>query len=126
MNGHKCVYLCAAPESEPVVKELKSKMQAIIEACGKQYKVAEGDVIFMEKLGVEAEETVTFDKVLAIEKCWLQDDISNRIRNAVRDYAYEHDYSFINLRTQEGMLRNMIIRTSSTGELIVIFICKIT
>ena len=58
-----------------------------------------------------------FDKVLAIEKCWLQDDISNRIRNAVRDYAYEHDYSFINLRTQEGMLRNMIIRTSSTGEL---------
>ena len=41
-------------------------MQAIIEACGKQYKVAEGDVIFMEKLGAEAEETVTFDKVLAI------------------------------------------------------------
>ena len=67
-----------------------------------------------------------FDKVLAIEKCWLQDDISNRIRNAVRDYAYEHDYSFINLRTQEGMLRNMIIRTSSTGELMVIVICKIT
>ena len=67
-----------------------------------------------------------FDKVLAIEKCWLQDDISNRIRNAIRDYAYEHDYSFINLRTQEGMLRNMIVRTSSTGELMVIVICKIT
>ena len=66
-----------------------------------------------------------FDKVLAIEKCWLQDDISNRIRNAVRDFAYEHDYSFINLRTQEGMLRNMIVRTSSTGELMVILICKI-
>ncbi|GAE82015.1 23S rRNA (uracil1939-C5)-methyltransferase [Bacteroides reticulotermitis] len=67
-----------------------------------------------------------FDKVLAIEKCWLQNDISNRIRNAVRDYAYEHDYSFINLRSQEGMLRNMIVRTSSTGELMVILICKIT
>jgi 23S rRNA (uracil1939-C5)-methyltransferase len=66
-----------------------------------------------------------FDKVLAIEKCWLQDDISNRIRNAVRDYAYEHNYSFINLRTQEGMLRNIIIRTSSTGELMVIVVCKI-
>ena len=66
-----------------------------------------------------------FDKVLAIEKCWLQDDISNRIRNAVRDYAYEHDYSFINLRSQEGMLRNMIVRTSSTGELMVILIAKI-
>ncbi|MBP9507887.1 MAG: 23S rRNA (uracil(1939)-C(5))-methyltransferase RlmD [Bacteroides sp.] len=66
-----------------------------------------------------------FDKVLAIEKCWLQDDISNRIRNAVRDYAYEHNYTFINLRSQEGMLRNMIIRTSTTGELMVILICKI-
>lgn len=67
-----------------------------------------------------------FDKVLAIEKCWLQNDISNRIRNAVRDYAYEHDYSFINLRSQEGMIRNMVVRTSSTGELMVILICKIT
>ena len=37
-----------------------------------------------------------FDKVLAIEKCWLQDDISNQIRNAIRDYAYEHNYSFFN------------------------------
>lgn len=66
-----------------------------------------------------------FDKVLAIDKCWLQDDISNQIRNAVRDYAYEHNYSFFNLRTQEGMLRNIIIRTSTTGELMVILICKI-
>lgn len=66
-----------------------------------------------------------FDKVLAIEKCWLQDDISNQIRNAVRDYAYEHNYSFFDLRTQEGMLRNLIIRTSSTGELMVIVVCKI-
>lgn len=66
-----------------------------------------------------------FDKVLAIEKCWLQDDISNRIRNAVRDYAYAHNYTFINLRSQEGMLRNLIIRTSTTGELMVILICKI-
>ena len=66
-----------------------------------------------------------FDKVLAIEKCWLQDDISNRIRNAVRDYAYENDYTFFDIRNQVGMLRNMIIRTSTTGELMVILICKI-
>jgi 23S rRNA (uracil1939-C5)-methyltransferase len=66
-----------------------------------------------------------FDKVLAIEKCWLQDDISNRIRNAVRDYAYENNYSFFDIRNQTGMLRNLIIRTSSTGELMVILSCKI-
>ncbi|MEG0454570.1 MAG: 23S rRNA (uracil(1939)-C(5))-methyltransferase RlmD [Bacteroides sp.] len=71
----------------------------------------------------DIQQNVTYD--LAIEKCWLQDDISNRIRNAVRDYAYEHNYSFINLRSQEGMLRNMIVRTSTTGELMVILICKI-
>lgn len=67
-----------------------------------------------------------FDKVLAIEKCWLQDDIANQIRNAIRDYAYEHGYAFFNLRTQEGMLRNMMVRTSSTGELMVLLQCKIT
>lgn len=67
-----------------------------------------------------------FDKVLAIEKCWLQDDVSNRIRNAIRDYAYEHGYAFFNLRTQEGLLRNMMVRTSSTGELMVLLQCKVT
>ena len=51
-----------------------------------------------------------FDKVLAIDECHLMDDICNRIRNGVRDYAYEHNYSFFDLRTQEGMLRNMMIR----------------
>ena len=51
-----------------------------------------------------------FDKVLAIEECHLMDDICNRIRNGVRDYAYEHNYTFFDLRTQEGMLRNMMIR----------------
>ncbi|KAA6321555.1 23S rRNA (uracil-C(5))-methyltransferase RlmCD [termite gut metagenome] len=66
-----------------------------------------------------------FDKVLAIEKCWLQDDISNRIRNAIRDYAYKYNYPFFDLRSQDGMLRNIIIRTSTTGELMVIIICKI-
>ena len=66
-----------------------------------------------------------FDKVLAIEKCWLQDDISNRIRNAIRDYAYDHQYTFINLRTHEGMLRNLIIRTASTNQLMVIVVAQI-
>ncbi|HOK36879.1 MAG TPA: 23S rRNA (uracil(1939)-C(5))-methyltransferase RlmD [Paludibacteraceae bacterium] len=61
-----------------------------------------------------------FDKVLDIEKCWLQDDISNQIRNEVRRYAMEKGFSFFDLRRQEGFLRTMIIRTSSTGEVMVI------
>ena len=67
-----------------------------------------------------------FDKVLAIEKCWLQDDISNRIRNTIRDYAYDHDLTFFDLRNQNGLLRNVMIRTASTGEVMVLLQCKVT
>lgn len=67
-----------------------------------------------------------FDKVLAIEKCWLQDDISNRIRNAIRDYAYEHNFAFYNIRNHEGLLRNLMIRTSSTGELMVLLQARVS
>ena len=56
-----------------------------------------------------------FDKVLAIDECHLMADICNRIRNGVRDYAYEHGYTFFDLRTQEGMLRNMMIRRVDEG-----------
>ena len=63
-----------------------------------------------------------FDKVLDIEKCWLQDDISNKIRNEVRHYALENNLTFFNLRSQEGFLRTMIVRTSSTGELMIIMV----
>lgn len=66
-----------------------------------------------------------FDKVLAIEKCWLQDDISNQIRNSIRDYAYKNNLKFSDLRTHEGLLRNMIVRTSTTGELMLILIFRI-
>lgn len=67
-----------------------------------------------------------FDKVLAIEKCWLQDDISNQIRNTIRDFAYEHDYAFYNIRNHEGVLRNLMIRTSSTGELMVLLQVRVS
>ena len=56
----------SSPDSEPVMKELKDNMYAIIETGGKQYKVTEGDVLYIEKLTAEAGEAVTFDKVLAV------------------------------------------------------------
>ncbi len=61
-----------------------------------------------------------FDKVLDIEKCWLMDDIQNQIRNEIRSYALEHELSFFDLREQTGFLRTMIVRTTSTGELMLI------
>ena len=83
------------------------------------------DVVYDQMNAVGFHIPNAFDKVLAIEKCWLQDDISNRIRNAIRDYAYTHSYTFNNIRTHEGMLRNLIVRTSSTGELMVILVCRV-
>ena len=60
------VRLCAAPDSEPVNEGVEKEMNAIIVTGGKQYKVAEGDVLYIEKLDVEAGDTVKFDQVLAI------------------------------------------------------------
>ena len=56
----------AAPDSEPVNEGVEKEMNAIIVTGGKQYKVAEGDVLFIEKLPVEAGEAVKFEQVLAI------------------------------------------------------------
>ncbi|MCR5361081.1 MAG: 23S rRNA (uracil(1939)-C(5))-methyltransferase RlmD [Bacteroidales bacterium] len=63
-----------------------------------------------------------FDKVLDIRKCWLQDDISNHIRLDIREFAIGHNLPFYDLRNQVGLLRNMVIRTASTGELMLIVI----
>ncbi|MDD4994261.1 MAG: 23S rRNA (uracil(1939)-C(5))-methyltransferase RlmD [Paludibacter sp.] len=63
-----------------------------------------------------------FDKVLDINKCWLQTEDSNEIRNEVRRYALEKGLTFFDLRNQEGLLRTLMIRTTSTGELMVIMI----
>jgi 23S rRNA (uracil1939-C5)-methyltransferase len=63
-----------------------------------------------------------FDKVLDINKCWLQTEDSNEIRNEVRRYALEHELTFFDLRSQEGFLRTMMVRTTSTGELMIIMV----
>lgn len=63
-----------------------------------------------------------FDKILDIDHCFLQQDPSNAIRNAVRTFALAEGISFYDLRAHEGALRNLIIRTSSTGEVMVIVV----
>ena len=65
--------------------------------------------------------TGAFDKILPIEKCWLMDNLQNEIRNEVRDYATKHNMSFFDLRQQVGLLRDLIIRNSASGEVMVIF-----
>ncbi|RYZ87037.1 MAG: 23S rRNA (uracil(1939)-C(5))-methyltransferase RlmD, partial [Proteobacteria bacterium] len=61
-----------------------------------------------------------WDKILDIEKCWLQPDPSNDIRNEVRRFAIENDLAFFDPRNHEGLLRTLMIRTSSIGEVMVL------
>lgn len=63
-----------------------------------------------------------FDKVLDIKKCYLQPGLSNEIRDAVKDFALKNDYSFFDLRKQNGFLRNLIIRNTTSGEWMVILV----
>ena len=63
-----------------------------------------------------------FDKVLDINKCHLQVDLSNRIRLATKQFCVDNGYSFHNARAHEGLMRTMVIRTASTGEVMVIVV----
>lgn len=58
-----------------------------------------------------------FDKVLDIKKCYLQDEVCDQIRDCIKAYAAEHNLPFFDLRNKEGFLRTIIVRTASTGEI---------
>lgn len=61
-----------------------------------------------------------FDKILPISECHLMADVNNRLRNEVCKYAYEHKLTFFDARAHNGLLRNMMIRLSNTGELMLL------
>ena len=63
-----------------------------------------------------------FDKILNINHCWLQPEPSNTLRNFLRQFVIEQGYSFYDLKAHTGTLRNLIVRTSSTGETMVIVV----
>lgn len=61
-----------------------------------------------------------FDKILPIEECHLMDGVNNRLRNSIRDYAYQQELSFYDAREHTGLLRALMIRLSNTGELMLL------
>jgi len=65
----------------------------------------------------------SFDKIVDVRQCFLQEDLSNEIRNFVRDFTLEHGYTYYNVKTHEGLMRNMVVRNTTLGEwmLIVVF-----
>lgn len=63
-----------------------------------------------------------FDKVLDINKCWLQDNVSNEMRLFIKDFALSHGITFYDIRNNCGLMRNMVVRTASTGEIMLVVV----
>lgn len=64
--------------------------------------------------------TGAFDKIYPIEKCWLMDDFHNTVRNEIQKYAKETGMTFYDIRAQHGLLRDIMMRNSNTGEFMVL------
>ena len=116
----------ALPEISPILGSAKTsryrnKME--FECCNKRWltreEIASGKSYDnMNAIGLHI--TGAFDKVLPIEECMLMDDLNNQIRNAVRDYANATGMTYFDLRQQTGLLRDIMIRNSNTGEWMVL------
>ncbi|NOY38379.1 MAG: 23S rRNA (uracil(1939)-C(5))-methyltransferase RlmD [Chlorobi bacterium] len=81
-------------------------------------EIATAETITEPALGFHA--PGLFDKVVDINSCHLQSEPSNAIRNFIRQFATEYQYPFYDIRNQKGLLRNLIIRTATTGEVMVV------
>lgn len=87
-----------------------------------RHEIADKDVDLTFEAGLGYHTSGQFDKVLDIQKCYLQAEPSNSIRLFVKKFTMENDYSYYNLRTHEGLMRNIVIRTSTTGQIMVIVV----
>ena len=125
------------PEFKPILGSVKTKeyrnkldygcankryltKEEIEEDRGRYEEIEDNSQSLKNRPAIGFHITGAFDKILPIEKCWLMDDLHNHIRNEIRDYAIAQGISFFDLRAQVGLLRDVIIRNSASGELMVI------
>lgn len=121
------------PEISPIIgsaQTIRYRNKLEFGCCNKRWLtkevIAEGKV-YEQTNAVGFHTSGSFDKILPIEECWLMDDLHNRIRNAIRDYAYDNGISFYDQREHSGLLRNMMIRNSNTGEwMLLVQFCIVT
>ena len=83
-------------------------------------EIRDGEQIITEHNALGFHITGAFDKILDIEQCHLMDNITNDIRNFIREYGISHNLTFYDLRQNTGLLRSMMLRNSNTGELMVL------
>jgi len=83
-------------------------------------EIRDGEHIITQHNALGFHITGAFDKILDIEKCHLMDNITNDIRNFIREYGISHNLTFYDLRQNTGLMRSMMVRNSNTGELMVL------
>ena len=116
----------ALPECNPILGSVKTKeyRNKLEFGCSNKRWLTKEEVASgaafdnMNAIGFHI--TGAFDKILPIEECRLMDGMNNDIRNEIRDYALAHNIEFFDLREQRGLLRDIIIRHSNSGEWMVI------
>lgn len=113
------------PEFRPILGSVKTqhyRNKLDFGCCNKRYltneEIKSGREFQRNAVGFHI--TGAFDKILPIEHCWLMDELQNDIRNEVFRYALQHGLTFFDLRQQVGLLRDVIVRNSNTGEWMVI------
>ena len=110
------------PEIRPIlgssnIWEYRNKMEyTFSNRCWLTFEQLNSEEQFHDRNAVGFHIPGAFDKVLDIHKCHLQDDLSNRLRNFLREYAKEKGYSFYDLKAQHGLLRTMMVRITSIGQ----------
>lgn len=114
------------PEMMPILGSMKTmeyRNKVEFGCCNKRWLTTEEIASGIEYEHPEAigfHTSGAFDKILPIEQCRLMDDVNNRLRNGIRDYAYENELTFYDQREHRGLLRGMMIRLSNTGELMLL------
>ncbi|MCM1032927.1 MAG: 23S rRNA (uracil(1939)-C(5))-methyltransferase RlmD [Odoribacter sp.] len=114
------------PEISPIlgseeIWEYRNKMEYTF--SNKKWLTAEqmaSDAVFDNRDGAGFHIPGAFDKVLDIDRCYLQEDLGNRLRHFIKQYAIDRNWTFYDLREGSGLLRTLMIRIASTGEIMVV------
>ncbi len=114
------------PEISPILGSVKTReyRNKLEFGCSNKRWMTKEEIstgeAFSEMRAIGFHITGAFDKILPIEKCHLMDSLQNRIRNSIRDYAISSGMTFFDIRQQVGLLRDIMVRNSNTGEWMVL------
>ena len=115
------------PEFRPILGSVKTKeyRNKLEFGCSNKRwmtreEIQDENIVIKDRNAIGFHISGSFDKILPIEKCWLMDDLHNKIRNEIRDYALRTEMSFYDIKEQKGLLRDIMIRNSNTGEWMVL------